>query len=205
AAPRSWLQLHVRRFPGRNRMPGDRSLALLRARARGQRRRRALHPNPEREPAVGENLRHHRRAASRTRRVRHSLQRHLARRSAWLSYPSPGESRSMQAWSEHNGPSKVGRLKWALACTSAASCRRILGGERWLGGKFCQGRQPPKAGAEGPPLQGLLPSHTRPPRSTAGNINSAGCFKTGPQYSAAVERKVLAVLAKPAAEKRFKL
>src|ERR1700739_5004647 len=32
-----WLQLHVRRFPGRNRMPGDRSLALLRARARGQR------------------------------------------------------------------------------------------------------------------------------------------------------------------------
>jgi hypothetical protein len=26
-------------------MPGDRSIALLRARARGQRRRRALHPN----------------------------------------------------------------------------------------------------------------------------------------------------------------
>ena len=45
AASRSWLQLHVRRFPGRNRMPGDRSFALLRARARGQRRRRALHPN----------------------------------------------------------------------------------------------------------------------------------------------------------------
>ena len=45
AASRSWLQLHVRRLPGRNRMPGDRSFALLRARARGQRRRRALHPN----------------------------------------------------------------------------------------------------------------------------------------------------------------
>ena len=97
AASRSWLQLHVRRFPGRDRMPGDRSFALLRATARGQRRRRALHPNLEREPAVGENLRHHRRAASRTRRVRGSLQRNLARRSARLSYPSPGASRSMQA------------------------------------------------------------------------------------------------------------
>src|ERR1700693_2522745 len=85
AASRSWFQLHVRRFPGRNRMPGDRSFALLRARAPGQRRRRALHPNLEREAAVGGNLRHHRRAASRTRRVRHSLQRNLARRSARLS------------------------------------------------------------------------------------------------------------------------
>jgi integrase len=27
------------------------------------------------------------------------------------------------------------------------------------------------------------PSHTRPPRSTAGNISSAGCLKTGPQYT----------------------
>jgi putative transposase len=62
-----------------------------------QRRRRALHPNLEGEPAVGEDLRHHRRAASCTRRLRHSLQRNLARRSARLSYPSPGTSRSMQA------------------------------------------------------------------------------------------------------------
>jgi hypothetical protein len=45
AASRPWLQLHVRRLPGRNRMPGDRSLALLRARTRGQWHRRALHPN----------------------------------------------------------------------------------------------------------------------------------------------------------------
>src|ERR1700681_2216041 len=62
------------------------------------------------------------------------------------------------------------------------SCRRILGGKPWLGGKSCQGRQPTKAGAAGPPLQGLPPNHTRPPRSTAGNISSAGCLKTGPQY-----------------------
>ena len=79
-----------------------------------------------------------------------------------------------------------GTQAWALACTSAASCRRILGGKRWLGGKCCQGRQPPKAGAAGPPLQGLPLSHTRPPRSTAGNINSAGCLKTGPQYKDAL-------------------
>src|SRR6266852_2579289 len=52
-----------------------------------------------------------------------------------------------------------------------------------VGGKSCQGRQPPKAGAAGPPLQGLPPSHTWPPRSTAGNISLAGCLKTGPQYS----------------------
>ena len=53
-----------------------------------------------------------------------------------------------------------------------------------VGGKSCQGRQPPKAGAAGPPLQGLPPSHTWPPRSTAGNISLAGCLKTGPQYTA---------------------
>ena len=35
----------------------------------------------------------------------------------------------------------------------------------------------------GPPLQGLPPSHARPPRSTAGNMSSAGCLKTGPQYT----------------------
>src|SRR5580704_7261273 len=65
----------------------------------------------------------------------------------------------------------------------AAPRRRTLGGKRWLGGKSCQGRQPPKAGAAGPPLQGLPPGHTRPQRSTAGNISSAGCLKTGPQYT----------------------
>jgi hypothetical protein len=32
------------------------------------------------------------------------------------------------------------------------------------------GTRAPAAGAAGPPLQGLPPSHTRPPRSTAGNI-----------------------------------
>ena len=46
----------------------------------GQRRRRALHPNLEGEPIVGENLRYDRRAPSRARRVRQALQRNVARR-----------------------------------------------------------------------------------------------------------------------------
>jgi len=69
AASRSWLQLHVGRFPGRNRMPTDRGFALHRATARRQ-SRRARHPNLEGEPAVGEDLRHHQKAASRARRLR---------------------------------------------------------------------------------------------------------------------------------------
>jgi hypothetical protein len=97
AASRSWLQLHVRRLPGRNRMPGDRSFALLRARTRGQWRRRAIHPNLEGEPAVGEDLRYHRRTASRAHQVRQALQRNLARRPARLSYPSPSAGRPMPA------------------------------------------------------------------------------------------------------------
>jgi hypothetical protein len=62
-------------------------------------------------------------------------------------------------------------LRKKLACClpggSATPCRRTLGGKRRLGGRPCQGRQPPEAGAVGPPLQGLPPSHTRPPRSRA--------------------------------------
>src|SRR5882672_12787099 len=52
---------------------------------------RSLSTSPwdlEGELAVGENLRHHRRAANRTRRVRQSLQRNLARRPARISYPA---------------------------------------------------------------------------------------------------------------------
>jgi hypothetical protein len=53
---------------------------------------RSLSTSPwdlEGKPAVGENIRHHRRAQSRARRVRPALQRNLARRPTWLSYPSP--------------------------------------------------------------------------------------------------------------------
>jgi hypothetical protein len=40
-----------------------------------------------------------------------------------------------------------------------------------------------EGGGRRPAFTGLATSHTRPPRSTAGNINSAGCLKTGPQYN----------------------
>jgi hypothetical protein len=42
--------------------------------------------------------------------------------------------------------------------TITASLRAPLAGNLggpWLGGKPCQGRQPPQAGAAGPPLQGM--------------------------------------------------
>ena len=74
AASRSWLQLHVRRFPGRDQMPGHRSFAVLRARTRGQWRRRALHPNLEGELALGADVQNHRGTARRARRIRQALQ-----------------------------------------------------------------------------------------------------------------------------------
>src|SRR5271155_4772725 len=49
-----------------------------------------------------------------------------------------------------------------------------------------------EGGGRRPAFTGLATSHTRPPRSTAGNINSAGCLKTGPQYKHAPERCALA-------------
>ena len=74
AASRSWLQLHVRRFPERDQMSGHRSFAVLRARTRGQWRRRALHPNLEGELALGADVQNHRGTARRARRIRQALQ-----------------------------------------------------------------------------------------------------------------------------------
>ena len=68
------LQLHVRRFPERDQMSGHRSFAVLRARTRGQWRRRALHPNLEGELALGADVQNHRGTARRARRIRQALQ-----------------------------------------------------------------------------------------------------------------------------------
>ena len=57
-----------------------------------------------------------------------------------------------------------------LACPLLGLSHSLPSIARWQtrrGKTACQGRQPPKAGAEGPPLQGVLPRHTRPPSSTA--------------------------------------
>jgi len=50
-------------FQGEDRLPGHRELAQLREGARGQRLRRALHPHPQGEPALGADLRDGRRTA----------------------------------------------------------------------------------------------------------------------------------------------
>ena len=84
----------------------------------------------------------------------------------WINPPSD----------DRQNPRKDGRAReadMAFAEASAASRHRTLGGKRRLGGKPCQGRQPLKAGAEGPPLQGWPPSQTRQPRSTAGSCETA--------------------------------
>jgi Transposase, Mutator family len=47
-----------------------------------------------------------------------------------------------------------------------------------------------EGGGRRPAFTGLATSHTRPPRSTAGNINSAGRLKTGPQYTLLVASAV---------------
>ena len=60
------------------------------------------------------------------------------------------------------------KLAWPLRSSQLLlAVERLVANDGWVGGKPCQGRQPPEAGAAGPPLQGLPPSHTRPPRSTA--------------------------------------
>ena len=61
---------------------GRRKLARLRAGARGQRLRRALHPHAQGEPALGAQLRHRRGPASRAAGLQGHLQHHVADRAA---------------------------------------------------------------------------------------------------------------------------
>ena len=63
APPRPREPVREPRLPGGDPLPRHRELAGLRARARGQRLRRAVHPDPEGEPALGAALRHRRGAA----------------------------------------------------------------------------------------------------------------------------------------------
>jgi hypothetical protein len=64
-----------------------RQLACLGPRARGQRLRRALHPQAEGEPGVGAELRNHRGAAPGAARVPPNIQHHLADRALRLHQP----------------------------------------------------------------------------------------------------------------------
>ena len=78
-------------FQERDRLPRHRGLAVLRAPARGQRRRRAVHPYPQGKPAVGAPLRDHRGVAPGAARIRRLVQHPLAGRP-----PSPPDTRSGQ-------------------------------------------------------------------------------------------------------------
>ena len=69
-------------------------------------------------------------------------------------------------------PRKDGAAKKVGMALAGIWLSRSLQSNAWwqmmAGRQACQGRQPPEAGAAGPPLQGLPPSHTtRRPRSTA--------------------------------------
>ena len=109
APPRPWLELHVRGLPDRDRLPRHRGLAVLRPRAGGQRRRRALHPDAEGEPALGAPLRDHRGAAAGTARLRRLVQHPLAGRPPWPPDARSGQGRPAAA---HGS----GRMTAAAAC-----------------------------------------------------------------------------------------
>src|SRR5512132_1771110 len=88
ASPRPRLQLHVGRLPGRDRLLRHRGFAVLRARARRQRRRRALG-----KPAVGAVLPDHRGVAPGADRIRRLVQHPLAGRPSSLPDTRPGQGR----------------------------------------------------------------------------------------------------------------
>src|SRR3954449_3835905 len=81
-------------LPGRDPLPRRRELAGLRARARGQRLRRAVHPHPEGEPAVGAALRDRRGASPGAPGLQGDLQPGLDHRAARLQDAGPGSCRS---------------------------------------------------------------------------------------------------------------
>src|SRR3954449_13393425 len=96
-------------LPGRDPLPRRRELAGLRARARGQRLRRAVHPHPEGEPAVGAALRDRRGASPGASRLQGDLQPDLDHRAARLQDAGPGPLRSAR-------PGADGRISanWCL-------------------------------------------------------------------------------------------
>jgi hypothetical protein len=59
----------------------------------------------------------------------------------------------------NSGPKIAENQRFEIAPT-ATPLRRSHGGKQRLDGRLCQGRQPPEAGAKGPPLQGLPCSQT---------------------------------------------
>src|SRR3954451_24598456 len=91
-------------LPEGTRLPWYREFTRLRASAARQRLRRALHPHPEREPALGPHLRHHRAASPRTDRVPGGLQHDLDHRAPRL----PAARRHPSRAASSRGQGRVG-------------------------------------------------------------------------------------------------
>src|SRR5512147_90396 len=109
ASPRPRTKLYVRRLPERDRLPRHRGLAVLRAPARRQRRRRTLHPYAEGKPLVGAALRDRRGVAPGAAGFRRLVQYALAGRPLWPQDTCSGQGRSAE---RH----RLGRMNYAAAC-----------------------------------------------------------------------------------------
>jgi hypothetical protein len=100
------LAEHIRQHIAASRLHGE-GYRKLRACGEQTWRRRSPSDMHRRRTCWGEDLRHHRRAASRTRRLRHSLQRNLARRSAGTAFHFTGVTTSGVALVELTQPDAV--------------------------------------------------------------------------------------------------
>ena len=97
AASRPRVELLGRRFSTGGRVLRHRKFPELRAGARRQRRRGALHPHAEGESVVGAELRDHRGTPPRLARVQADIQRTVDAGEIRLSKPRPGATRPRRA------------------------------------------------------------------------------------------------------------
>ena len=97
AASRPRVELLGRRFPAGGRVLRHRKFPELRAGARRQRRRGALHPHAEGESVVGAELRDHRGTPPGLARVQADIQRTVDAGEIRLSKPRPGATRPRRA------------------------------------------------------------------------------------------------------------
>ena len=91
--PRPRQPIHVPRLPEGDRLARGCVLPGLRPGARGQRLRRAVHPDPEGEPPLGQDLPDRRGSPPRPDRLQADLQRKLADRATWPPLASPVPTR----------------------------------------------------------------------------------------------------------------
>ena len=130
----------------------------------GQRLRRALHPDPEGEPAVGPPLRHRRGAAPGTHRLQADLQPDLDHRAARLQDARPGPRRSDRP-DAHGRLSAERCLKTVDRYTRDQPWQCVLPAPAGVGGRprdhAPDGRIPPRVPVRGQPDAAGLPEQGR--------------------------------------------